>query len=219
MKIYLIDYNLDERENKKIYVSQYSSYKIGINVNGVDNSYIQLTKKDDGEPISSEGDFKGYNTYSFEADTPQTTTFNVWVPYSTTGITFNLDVITTDSTVAELSSGGGSTEIPADLELFTLKVGGDEPTISADASNLYLKGDDLKITAKDNDVIYTGEFYNSDNGEYVQGTIVNCNALTVDNGIDCQNGTITFNNLTGTYAYTQNLDVYGDFHSPTLTCN
>lgn len=122
MKIYLVDYNIDEREPKKIFVSQYSSYKIGINVNGVDNSKIKFSKKSDGKPIAVEEDFKGYNTYSFEASTPEKTAYNIWVPYSNTGITFTLEVITTDSTVAELSSGGG---IPTDLEVNSLKTKGD----------------------------------------------------------------------------------------------
>ena len=122
MKIYLVDYNIDEREPKKIFVSQYSSYKIGIKVNGVDNSKIKFSKKSDGKPIAAEEEFKGYNTYSFEASTPETTAYNIWVPYSNTGITFTLEVITTDSTVAELSSGGG---IPDNLEVNSLKTKGD----------------------------------------------------------------------------------------------
>lgn len=122
MKIYLVDYNIDEREPKKIFVSQYSSYKIGIKVNGVDNSKIKFSKKSDGKLIAAEEDFKGYNTYSFEASTPETTSYNIWVPYSNTGITFTLEVITTDSTVAELSSGGG---IPDNLEVNSLKTNGD----------------------------------------------------------------------------------------------
>ena len=122
MKIYLVDYNIDEREPKKIFVSQYSSYKIGIKVNGVDNSKIKFSKKSDGKPIAAEEEFKGYNTYSFEAGTPETTSYNIWVPYSNTGITFTLEVITTDSTVAELSSGGG---IPDNLEVNSLKTKGD----------------------------------------------------------------------------------------------
>ena len=64
MKIYLVNYNIDEREPKKIFVSQYSSYKIGIKVNGVDNSKIKLSKKTDGKVIAVEDDFKGYNTYN-----------------------------------------------------------------------------------------------------------------------------------------------------------
>ena len=121
MKIYLVDYNIDEREPKKIFVSQYSSFKIGIKVNGVDNSKIKFSKKIDGKPIAAEEEFKGYNTYSFEASTPETTSYNIWVPYSNTGITFTLEVITTDSTVAELSSGGG---IPDNLEVKSLKANG-----------------------------------------------------------------------------------------------
>lgn len=122
MKIYLVDYNIDEREPKKIYVSQYSSYKIGINVNGVENSKLKFTKKGDGKPIAAEEEFKGYNTYSFQAGTPEKTTYIIWVPYSNTGITFTLEVITTDSTVAELSSGGG---IPDALEVKSLTANGD----------------------------------------------------------------------------------------------
>ena len=148
MKIYLINYNIDEREPKKIFVSQYSSFKIGINVNGVDNSKIKFTRKGDEKPIAAEEEFKGYNTYSFEASTPETIEYNIWVPYSNTGITFRLDVITTDSTVAELSSGGG---MPTDLELNNLKVSG---TLSADGSNVFLKGGNkLDIKTEKNDII------------------------------------------------------------------
>ena len=148
MKIYLVNYNIDEREPKKIYVSQYSSYKIGINVNGVDNSKIKFTRKGDEKPIAAEDEFEGYNTYSFQAGTPETIEYNIWVPYANTGITFKLDVITTDSTVAELSSGGG---IPTDLDLNSLKVSGN---LSVDASNVYLKGGNkLDIGTEKNDII------------------------------------------------------------------
>ena len=147
MKIYLVDYNIDEREPKKIFVSQYSSFKIGINVNGVDNSKIKFTRKGDEKPITPEEEFKGYNTYSFEASTPETIEYDIWVPYSNTGITFLLEVITTDSTVAELSSGG----MPTDLDVNSLKVSG---TLSADASNVYLKGGNkLDIKTEKNDII------------------------------------------------------------------
>ena len=138
MKIYLVDYNIDEREPKKIFVSQYSSYKIGIKVNGVDNSKIKFSKKSDGKLIAAEEDFKGYNTYSFEASTPETTSYNVWVPYSNTGITFTLEVITTDSTVAELSSGGG---IPDNLEINSLKTKGNiNCTGTLSAKSIQCKG-------------------------------------------------------------------------------
>lgn len=195
MKIYLLDYNIDEREPKRIYVSQYSSYKIGINIIGGDNSTIMLTKQGDSEPISSEGTFKGYNTYSFEAGTPETTSYNIFV----NGITFTLYVITTNSTVAELSSGsGGSAEIPADLELFSLKVGGEEPTISADASNLYLKGEDFRLSVANNEVIRTGEIWDDATASTRPGVEIICDNLTATTNIDCSNGQIYFNALTGT---------------------
>ena len=80
----------------------------------------------------------------------ETIEYNIWVPYSNsnTGITFKLEVITTDSTVAELSSGGG---MPTDLELNSLKVTG---TLSVDGSNVYLKGGNkLDIGTEKNDII------------------------------------------------------------------
>lgn len=173
MKIYLVDYNIDEREPKKIFVSQYSSYKIGINVNGVDNSKIKFSKKSDGKPIAVEEEFKGYNTYSFEASTPEKTSYNIWVPYSNTGITFTLEVITTDSTVAELSSGGG---MPTDLELNSLKVSG---TLSVDGSNVYLKGGNkLDIGTEKNDIITATN----------QNVDIQCTNLTANGDITC-NGT------------------------------
>lgn len=182
MKIYLIDYNIDEREPKKIYVSQYSSYKIGINVNGVDNSKIKFSKKSDGKPIAVEEEFKGYNTYSFEAGTPEKTSYNIWVPYSNTGITYTLEVLTTDSTVAELSSGGG---MPTDLELNSLKVSG---TLSADASNVYLKGNDLYLRGGNVEVIQTAnDIYDYSTGGTRQGVKINCDILNVENSI--QTGT------------------------------
>ena len=147
MKIYLMDYNIDERKPKRIYVSQYSSFKIGINIIGADNSKIKFSKKSDGVAITPEGTFKDYSTFAFEAGTPETTSYNIFLPTgSTTGMIFTLDVITTDSTVAELSSGG----MPTDLELNSLKVGG---TLSADLSNVYLKGNKLNIGTEKNDVI------------------------------------------------------------------
>lgn len=184
MKIYLVDYNIDEREPKKIFVSQYSSYKIGIKVNGVDNSKIKLSKKSDGKPIVVEEVFKGYNTYSFQAGTPETTTYKIWVPYSNTGITFTLEVITTDSTVAELSSG-----MPTDLELDSLKVSG---TLSADASNVYLKGGNkLDIGTEKNDIITATN----------QTVDIACTNLTANGDIEC-NGTfrgisiLSYNSIT-----------------------
>lgn len=178
MKIYLIDYNIDEREPKKIFVSQYSSYKIGINVNGVDNSKIKFTKKSDGKPIAAEEEFQGYNTYSFQASTPETTTYNIWVPYSNSGITFKLEVITTDSTVAELSSGG----MPTDLELNSLKVTG---TLSANASTVYLKGGNkLDIGTEKNDIITATN----------QNVDIFCTNLTANGDIEC-NGTFRGNSI------------------------
>lgn len=198
MKIYLVDYNIDEREPKKIFVSQYSSYKIGIKVNGVDNSKIKFSKKSDGKLIAAEEDFKGYNTYSFEASTPETTSYNIWVPYSNTGITFTLEVITTDSTVAELSSGGG---IPDDLEVNSLKVSG---TLSADASTVYLKGgNNLNIGTEKNDII-TATNSNVD---------IYCNNLTANNDIEC-NGTFRGSTVQG-----NNLNCQSQFNAPGLTCS
>ena len=194
MKIYLINYNIDEREPKKIYVSQYSSYKIGINVNGVDNSKIKFSRKDDGKPIAVEEDFKGYNTYSFEASTPETIEYNIWVPYSNTGITFKLEVITTDSTVAELSSGGG---MPTDLELNSLTVSG---TLSADASNVFLKGGNkLDIKTEKNDII-TATNSNVD---------IYCTNLTANGDIEC-NGTFRGNSINS---------IGGSIIGSSLTCD
>lgn len=191
MKIYLVDYNIDEREPKKIFVSQYSSFKIGINVNGVDNSKIKFSKKSDGKPIAVEEEFKGYNTYSFEASTPETTSYNIWVPYSNTGITFLLEVITTDSTVAELSSGGG---MPTDLELNSLKVTG---TLSVDGSNIYLKGNDLDLRGGNVQVIHTSnDIYDYETGGYKKGIKINCDILNVENSIETSNnGVINTNQL------------------------
>lgn len=193
MKIYLIDYNIDEREPKKIYVSQYSSYKVGINVNGVDNSKIKFSKKSDGKPIAVEEEFKGYNTYAFEAGTPEKTSYNIWVPYSNTGITFTLEVITTDSTVAELSSGGG---MPTDLELNSLKVSG---TLSADASKVYLTGQDLKISIKDRyDVIrIDNELWDPSTWAQYTGVHAICDELQVNKKINCSDGQIVYKELTG----------------------
>ena len=198
MKIYLVDYNIDEREPKKIFVSQYSSYKIGINVNGVDNSKIKFSKKSDGKPIAAEEEFKGYNTYSFEASTPEKTSYDIWVPYSNTGITFTLEVITTDSTVAELSSGGG---MPTDLELNSLKVSG---TLSADASNVFLKGGNkLDIKTEKNDII-TATNSNVD---------IYCTNLTANGDIEC-NGTFRGSSVQG-----NNLNCDSQFNAPGLTCS
>lgn len=197
MKIYLVNYNIDEREPKKIFVSQYSSYKIGINVNGVDNSKIKFTRKGDEKPIAVEEDFKGYNTYSFQASTPETTSYNIWVPYSNTGITFRLDVITTDSTVAELSSGG----MPTDLELNSLKVSG---TLSADASNVYLKGGNkLDIKTEKNDIITATN----------QNVDIFCTNLTANGDFEC-NGTFRGSSVQGS-----NLDCQSRFNAPGLTCS
>lgn len=219
MKIYLIDYNVDERENKKIYVSQYSSYKIGINVNGVDNSRIQLTKNSDETLIPSEGDFKGYNTYSFEAGTPETNTLNIWFPYLDGGLTFHLQVITTDSTVAELSSGsGGSTEIPEDLELLSLNVGGEGSSnvIRAEPNLLYLKGQDLKVTVEDYyDVIrIDDDLYDPNSWEQYKGVRVNCDEIQVNKKIDCSMGLIAYNDLTGNYLAGNSGSFYNSFSSP-----
>ena len=210
MKIYLINYNIDEREPKKIYVSQYSSYKIGINVNGVDNSKIKFTKKSDGKPIAAEEEFKGYNTYSFEASTPETIEYNIWVPYSNTGITFTLEVITTDSTVAELSSGGG---MPTDLELNSLKVSG---TLSADASNVYLKGNDLDLRGGNVQVINTAnDIYDYNTGGYKKGVKINCDILNVENSIQTGiNGVIQTNQLDS-----NNINCSNDLRAPGLTCS
>lgn len=210
MKIYLVDYNIDEREPKKIFVSQYSSYKIGINVNGVDNSKIKFSKKSDGKPIAVEEDFKGYNTYSFEASTPETIEYNIWVPYSNTGITFTLEVITTDSTVAELSSGGG---MPTDLELNSLKVSG---TLSADASNVYLKGNDLDIRGGNVQVINTAnDIYDYSTGGYKKGIKINCDVLNVENSIDTgTNGRIQTNQLDS-----NNINCSNGLQAPGLTCS
>ena len=197
MKIYLINYNIDEREPKKIFVSQYSSYKIGINVNGVDNSKIKFSKKSDGKPIAVEGDFQGYNTYSFQAGTPETIEYNISVPYSNTGITFLLEVITTDSTVAELSSGG----MPTDLELNSLKVSG---TLSADASNVFLKGGNkLDIKTEKNDIITATN----------QTVDVFCTNLTANGDIEC-NGTFRGSSVNG-----NNLNCDSQFNAPGLTCS
>lgn len=193
MKIYLVDYNIDEREPKKIFVSQYSSYKIGINVNGVDNSKIKFSKKSDGKPIAVEEEFKGYNTYSFEASTPEKTSYNIWVPYSNTGITFTLEVITTDSTVAELSSGGG---MPTDLDLNSLKVSG---TLSVDGSNVYLKGGNkLDIGTEKNDIITATN----------QTVDIACTNLTANGDIEC-NGTFRGNSIQS----------YNSITSQSLTCD
>lgn len=212
MKIYLVDYNIDEREPKKIFVSQYSSYKIGINVNGVDNSKIKFSKKSDGKPIAVEEEFKGYNTYSFEAGTPETTTYNIQVPYSNTDITFLLEVITTDSTVAELSSGGG---MPTDLELTSLKVTG---TLSANASNVYLKGDDLDVRVRGGNVqvIHTAnDIYDYSTGGYRNGVKINCDILNVENSIETSNnGVINTNQLNS-----NNILCNNDLRAPSLTCS
>ena len=193
MKIYLVDYNIDEREPKKIFVSQYSSYKVGINVNGVDNSKIKLSKKSDGKLIAAEEEFKGYNTYSFQANTPETIEYNIWVPYSNTGITFKLEVITTDSTVAELSSGGG---MPTDLELNSLKVSG---TLSVDGSNVYLKGrNKLDIGTEKNDIITATN----------QNVDIFCTNLTANGDIEC-NGTFRGNSIHFNESIT----------GPSLTCD
>ena len=193
MKIYLMDYNIDERKPKRIYVSQYSSFKIGIKVTGVDSSKIKFSKKSDGVAITPEGTFQGYNTYSFQASTPETTSYNIFVPTgSTTGMTFTLDVITTDSTVAELSSGGG---MPTDLELTSLKVGG---TLSADSSNVYLKGNKLNIGTEKNDVIIATD----------QNVDIQCNNLTANNDITC----------TGTIRCTS-IQSWDSITSQSLTCD
>lgn len=193
MKIYLVNYNINEREPKKIYVSQYSSYKIGINVNGVDNSKIKFSRKDDGKPIAVEGDFQGYNTYSFNAGTPETIEYNIWVPYANTGITFKLEVITTDSTVAELSSGGG---MPDELELNSLTVSG---TLSANGSNVFLKGGNkLDIKTEKNDIITATN----------QTVDVFCTNLTANGDIEC-NGTFRGNSIRA------NDSIIG----PSLTCD
>lgn len=214
MKIYLVDYNIDEREPKKIFVSQYSSYKIGINVNGVDNSKIKFTKKSDGKLIAAEEEFKDYNTYSFQASTPEKTAYNIWVPYSNTGITFTLEVITTDSTVAELSSGGG---MPTDLELNSLKVSG---TLSADASNVYLKGNDLNLDVNIRNgnfqVINTAnDIYDYNTGGNRKGVKINCDILNVENSI--QTGTncmIQTNQLDSNHINCNN-----SLQAPGLTCS
>lgn len=214
MKIYLVDYNIDEREPKKIFVSQYSSYKIGINVNGVDNSKIKFTKKSDGKLIAAEEEFKDYNTYSFQASTPEKTAYNIWVPYSNTGITFTLEVITTDSTVAELSSGGG---MPTDLELNSLKVSG---TLSADASNVYLKGNDLNLDVNIRNgnfqVINTAnDIYDYNTGGNRKGVKINCDILNVENSI--QTGTncmIQTNQLDSNHINCNN-----GLQAPGLTCS
>ena len=213
MKIYLVDYNIDEREPKKIFVSQYSSYKIGINVNGVDNSKIKFSKKSDGKPIAVEEEFKGYNTYSFEASTPEKTAYNIWVPYSNTGITFTLEVITTDSTVAELSSGG----MPTDLELNSLKVGGN---LSADASNVYLKGDDLNLDVNIRNgnfqVIHTAnDIQNSETGGYRKGVKINCDVLNVENSIQTGNNCMIQTNTLNSNA----VQCTNDLRAPGLTCS
>lgn len=205
MKIYLLDYNIDEREPKRIYVSQYSSYKIGINIIGGDNSSI-LLQKDANTFITPEGTFKGYSTYSFEAGTPETVSYNIVV----NDITFTLYVITTNSTVAELSSGSGSAEVPADLELFSLKVGGEEPTISADASNLYLKGEDFRLCAGESEVIRTGEVYDYNTGETRKGVEIQCDSLTANNYIQ-------FNDLTGNNIMGTSVNAYNNFGAPGLT--
>lgn len=209
MKIYLVDYNIDEREPKKIFVSQYSSYKVGINVNGVDNSKIKFSKKIDGKPIAVEGDFKGYNTYSFEAGTPETIEYNIWVPYSNTGITFKLEVITTDSTVAELSSGG----MPTDLDLNSLTVSG---TLSVDASNVYLKGNDLDLRGGNVQVINTAnDIYDYSTGGYRNGVKINCDILNVENSIQTgTNGVIQTNQLDS-----NNINCSNGLQAPGLTCS
>ena len=210
MKIYLIDYNIDEREPKKIFVSQYSSYKIGINVNGVDNSKIKFSKKSDGKPIAVEEEFKGYNTYSFEASTPETTSYNIWVPYSNTGITFTLEVITTDSTVAELSSGGG---MPTDLELNSLKVSG---TLSVDGSNVYLKGNDLDVRGGNVQVIHTAnDIYDYSTGGYKKGIKINCDILNVGNSIETSNNCVINTNQLNS----NNIQCNNDLRAPSLTCS
>ena len=210
MKIYLIDYNIDEREPKKIFVSQYSSYKIGINVNGVDNSKIKFSKKSDGKPIAVEEEFKGYNTYSFEASTPETTYYNIWVPYSNTGITFTLEVITTDSTVAELSSGGG---MPTDLELNSLKVSG---TLSVDGSNVYLKGNDLDVRGGNVQVIHTAnDIYDYSTGGYKKGIKINCDILNVGNSIETSNNCVINTNQLNS----NNIQCNNDLRAPSLTCS
>ena len=210
MKIYLVDYNIDEREPKKIFVSQYSSYKIGIKVNGVDNSKIKFTRKGDEKPITPEEEFKGYNTYSFQASNPETIEYNIWVPYSNTGITFTLEVITTDSTVAELSSGGG---MPTDLELNSLKVSG---TLSADASNVYLKGNDLDLRGGNVQVINTAnDIYDYNTGGYKKGVKINCDILNVENSIQTGiNGVIQTNQLDS-----NNINCSNDLRAPGLTCS
>lgn len=210
MKIYLIDYNIDEREPKKIFVSQYSSYKIGINVNGVDNSKIKFSKKIDGKPIAVEEEFQGYNTYSFQASTPETVEYNIWVPYSNTGITFKLEVITTDSTVAELSSGGG---MPTDLELNSLKVSG---TLSVDASNVYFKGNDLDLRGGNVQVINTAnDIYDYSTGGYKKGVKINCDILNVENSIETStNGIIQTNQLNS-----NNIQCNNGLQAPGLTCS
>ena len=214
MKIYLVNYNIDEREPKKIFVSQYSSYKIGINVNGVDNSKIKFSKKSDGKLIAAEEEFKGYNTYSFEASTPETIEYNIWVPYSNTGITFKLEVITTDSTVAELSSGGG---MPTDLELNNLTVSG---TLSADASNVYLKGNDLNLDVNIRNgnfqVIHTANDINDyETGGNRKGVKINCDVLNVENSIETgSNCMIQTNTLNSNSVYCTN-----DLRAPGLTCS
>ena len=219
MKIYLLDYNIDEREPKKIFVSQYSSYKIGINVNGVDNSKIKFSKKSDGKPIAVEEEFKGYNTYSFEAGTPEKTSYNIWVPYSNTGITFTLEVITTDSTVAELSSGGG---MPTDLELNSLKVGGDglNNIISAAPNLLHLTGQDLKITVKDRgDIIYIDkELWDPTTYEQYTGIHAVCDELQVNKKINCSDGQIAFRELTGMACMCDSGYFSSNFSSPGINC-
>ena len=210
MKIYLVNYNIDEREPKKIFVSQYSSYKIGINVNGVDNSKIKFTRKGDEKLIIAEEEFKGYNTYSFEASTPETIEYNIWVPYSNTGITFKLEVITTDSTVAELSSGGG---MPTDLELNSLKVSG---TLSVDASNVYLKGNDLDLRGGNVQVINTAnDIYDYSTGGTRKGVKINCDILNVENSIQTgSNGVIQTNQLDS-----NNINCSNGLQAPGLTCS
>lgn len=209
MKIYLINYNIDEREDKKIYVSQYSAYKIGIKVNGVDSSKIKFTRKSDGKLIVAEEEFKGYNTYTCEAGTPETTSYNIWVPYAKTGITFSLEVITTDSTVAELSSGG----MPTDLELNSLKVSG---TLSANASTLYLKGNDLDLRGGNIQVINTAnDIYDYSTGGTRKGVKIDCDILNVENSIQTgTNCTIQTNQLDS-----NNINCSNGLQAPCLTCS
>lgn len=109
MKQYNIRYSLNDRSPQRIYVSKNSSFRVGVAM-FANGEQVSAVLNDGEQDLSSVGTLDIYDSYELESGSEEgTSRYSV----KSGDATLALDVVTTNSNVAELKSGSG--DIPEDV--------------------------------------------------------------------------------------------------------